>query len=277
MAMLLSLSMMALVHQVCSWERKSTAFVTTRKSRSLTQRLAVVTYNNVRNCQANGDTIYRIFDGDSDSLGVCQGIAGAPSNSKIRCQEYTQGGAQPPTACGDRGEHNFYAESVAINDTTSFGGVSEQNIFCQFYASASCDNDDQSPQEACLAPYGLGAVSFKCVSLEQPSTNDYSFAKDILGTNQRAAGALSVEPSRSGTKQSRLCSANSTHHARDTISYVLVIEIWASIVKYQHHPIASKIMSCSKSRQLGTTPSNGPFPQIPKDLLSIFNLADYTI
>ena len=165
----------------------------------------------MRNCQANGDTIYRIFDGDSDSLGVCQGIAGAPSNSKIRCQEYTQGGAQAPTACGDRGEHNFYAESVAINDTTAFGGTSQQNIFCQFYASASCDNADQSPQDSCLTPYGLGAVSFKCVSLERPSTYDYSFAKDILGTNQRAAWALSVRISRSRTLQPRLCHANSTH------------------------------------------------------------------
>lgn len=116
----------------------------------------------MRDCK--GDGKYRIWSGDAGALDVCQAVAGAPTTSAISCEEFTNGGFDGPNGCADVGEGNFYAYSVAIDDTTQIGGDTAENVFCQFYASPVCDNVDQSPQEACLNPYGDGAQSFKCVS-----------------------------------------------------------------------------------------------------------------
>jgi len=126
----------------------------------------VTAYGNVEDCAAASDTTYRIFDGLEDSLGVCQGVAGAASPS-ITCAEYTNGGFEGPNNCDDRGEDGFYAKSVHLNDTT--GSIPSGSVFCQFYASAGCSNDDQSPQIQCFNPFGLGAVSFMCVEQDGPA------------------------------------------------------------------------------------------------------------
>lgn len=129
--------------------------------------LPVIAYKDTRNCTPDENTTYRIFEGSFDSLDVCQGIAGAPTNSKITCTEYTNGGRQGPTPCADVGEENFQDSSLRLTLTTTSGVISTHNIGCSFYVSGDCNNPsgdgDLECVDAVLEPGQPGIVSFRCV------------------------------------------------------------------------------------------------------------------
>lgn len=129
--------------------------------------LPVIAYKDTRNCTPDENATYRIFEGSFDSLDVCQGIAGAPTNPTITCTEYTNGGKQGPTPCADVGEDNFRRSSIRLTDTTTSGVISTHNVFCGFYVSGDCNNPEATAQleciDAALEPQELGIVSFRCV------------------------------------------------------------------------------------------------------------------
>jgi hypothetical protein len=115
-------------------------------------------WDKVQDCNPTDTSTYRIFTGDSSTFGVCQEIAGAPVNG-ITCREYRDGGVTN----GDCTSSSMFGSS--IDTFTATDTWSEDHVYCQFYASGGCpeNNWDESPQNQCFGAYGEGAVSFKCV------------------------------------------------------------------------------------------------------------------
>ena len=129
--------------------------------------LSVIAYNDTRNCEPDEKTTYRIFEGVFESLGVCQGIAGVPTNPTITCTEYTNGGRQGPTPCADVGADNFLRSSIRLTDTSTDQAATTFYAICEFYNSGDCNNPRATPPLRCtdaeLSPEDLGIVSFRCV------------------------------------------------------------------------------------------------------------------
>ncbi|OCK84522.1 hypothetical protein K432DRAFT_288696, partial [Lepidopterella palustris CBS 459.81] len=108
----------------------------------------VTIYNNVKNCDANDDTIYRIISGAS--IGTCYTFNDAMSGTD--CAQYNKGGAEGPTGCT--------SESLLPMSVIQENG----NVACTFYPKGSCQGDSVQIIDKCVDGGIIGIENFKSFS-----------------------------------------------------------------------------------------------------------------
>jgi hypothetical protein len=91
--------------------------------------LTVTGYNNVHNCQADSNTVYRIFDGDD--FNICHDFA--PNNGvySATCTQFNKGGGEKV----DRNIDALFPQSVWL--------PSGKEIYCAAYEDSGCQGLDR--------------------------------------------------------------------------------------------------------------------------------------
>ncbi|KLO99478.1 hypothetical protein CEK26_005413 [Fusarium fujikuroi] len=123
---------------------------------ALSQGYVLTAYKNVDNCEAEGDTNYRIYEGDYDG---CQKFGGQSGST---CTEYSNGGTIGPNACSS---DVWEVHSVALDGKTQISGA-QLCYTCTYYTDENCGSLNESPQWYCDG-WEAGPKSFRCVGLPQ--------------------------------------------------------------------------------------------------------------
>ncbi|KAE8384714.1 hypothetical protein BDV23DRAFT_188939 [Aspergillus alliaceus] len=113
-------------------------------------------YDNVMDCNANDNTNYKIFEGNSDQ---CINLFDTPP-SDTSCSLYTNGGFSNTACTSD----NFRATSVFLNDLHTQVLGTNSCWSCTFYNERDCEVETYPPitTDKCNYRGGHGLASFKC-------------------------------------------------------------------------------------------------------------------
>jgi hypothetical protein len=113
--------------------------------------ITVTGYNNVDKCNADSNTVYRIFDGDDRN--VCHDFAPKNGVYSATCTQFNKGGWEKVDCNGDA----LYPESVWL--------PSGNEIYCAAYEDAGCQglHDDNLgfTDKVCRNGKDIGAQTFK--------------------------------------------------------------------------------------------------------------------
>ena len=121
--------------------------------------MTVTIYDNVWNCQANDNSKYRIYTGNSDQ---CINVWDVPP-SDAECSLYTDGGFGGPVACPK--DYNFLGDSVFFNDLHTQVAGTNDCWSCEFFSASNCEVPVYNGVSnlKCQSWGGDGIWSFKCV------------------------------------------------------------------------------------------------------------------
>ncbi|KAF5604164.1 uncharacterized protein FSUBG_6937 [Fusarium subglutinans] len=125
---------------------------------ALSQGYVLTAYKNADDCKAQGDTNYRIYEGDYDG---CQTFGGQSGST---CTEYSNGGTIGPNTCSS---DVWEVHSVALDGKTQISGA-QLCYTCTYYTDEHCGSLNQSPQWYCDG-WETGPKSFRCELAQSPS------------------------------------------------------------------------------------------------------------
>ncbi|KAB8233408.1 hypothetical protein ETB97_001358 [Aspergillus alliaceus] len=116
----------------------------------------LIFYDNVNDCNANDNSNYKIFDGNSEQ---CINLFDVPP-SDASCSLYINGGASYTACTSD----NFRGTSVYLSDLHTQVLGKNSCWSCTFYNERDCEVETYPPitTDKCNYRGGHGLASFKC-------------------------------------------------------------------------------------------------------------------